>query len=400
MSNDNHIHELINKENKQFLKEQQEQEVYNYQALSKANFIRSNRAKLSTDDVKLILFLINKIKPFKYLGDNSYSQTKKWDLIQRDFAAIRKDLLNIPTVRTLQRQLATALKKATARRDHRRSLGIHTDNLITTLSLDSSIEELESAILDLNDASEKLRNNKIPFHNYNSYSEPLQVLVVNSNSTTKLLFNKLRVLKTDLTSESSNQDRTEFDDVEQNDILDRDLEDRNLQRHIDTHLRGNSRLQESDLDQSLERTIDGDLDRNIDNDLDHNLENSLKHNLDHNLERLVSVEPQIESSRGLTISKTIQNLESILTQSIEYQSSISLENFNLIETTEALINRQQDHIKKLLQYNKDLQLKHNQINKDLVSSVIDQLIKLESENGNDNNDNDVEKRLREFRDAI
>lgn len=58
--------------------------------------------KLAPDEIKLIMFLIVEIKPFKYIGDKSLSQTKKWELIRTryyDAKANNKDVeVIVPTV--------------------------------------------------------------------------------------------------------------------------------------------------------------------------------------------------------------------------------------------------------------------------------------------------------------
>lgn len=61
-----------------------------------------HRIKLAPDEIKLIMFLIVEIKPFKYIGDKSLSQTKKWELIRTryyDAKANNKDVeVIVPTV--------------------------------------------------------------------------------------------------------------------------------------------------------------------------------------------------------------------------------------------------------------------------------------------------------------
>lgn len=85
-----------------------------------------HRLRLSHNDVKLILWLIIQIRPFKYVGDRTLSQLRKWELIQSHFEKHRSladansghgslGPLVTPTVRTLQRQLSTALRRAQTR---------------------------------------------------------------------------------------------------------------------------------------------------------------------------------------------------------------------------------------------------------------------------------------------
>lgn len=314
---------------------------------SNSSFIRSHRSKLSTEDIKLILYLINRIKPFKYIGDNNYSQTKKWEIIQRDFATFKKQNnpnnhdLAVPTVRTLQRQLATAIKKAHARREHRRNNGIideKQDNLFTTLNLESPIEDLELSLLELNDASEKLRNGKITPNSSSSLNY--------RNNGSEFQFNQASL------------------------ISDYRFEDPDLTSTINISSIVNT---SSTTKQFIEKL------QNLKSEI--NQEILLNSNDDH----------------YLIFLQTIESLEKLLNQLIDYQSSISLENFNLIESSEQLIKKQQDYIKRLLQYNKDLQFKQNQVNKDLMNNIIDQLIKLEN---NYKKLTNVEKSLKNLKDNI
>lgn len=53
-------------------------------------FKNNHRTKLTSQDVRLILYLTINIKPFKYVGDRSLSQTKKWEIIQTKFAEIKR----------------------------------------------------------------------------------------------------------------------------------------------------------------------------------------------------------------------------------------------------------------------------------------------------------------------
>lgn len=125
------------------------------------------RTKLSGYDLKLILYLIIKIRPFKYIGDRSLSQTKKWELIQTRFAGMKLGIGNessnsvIPTIRTLQRQLANTIRKTKLKA--RRDVGNHQDDsatyaFIDSLNLDNSVEELEMAVQKLHELSEKFKS--------------------------------------------------------------------------------------------------------------------------------------------------------------------------------------------------------------------------------------------------
>lgn len=307
-----------------------------------SSFMRTHRTKLSTEDIKLILYLINRIKPFKYIGENNYSQNKKWEIIQREFATVKKQNnrmvdMAVPTVRTLQRQLATAIKKASARRDHRRNNGIideKNDNLFTTLNLESPIEELELALLELNDALEKLKNGKIsPNISYRNGGNGQDFQFHNSPIISDYRYS---LEESDLTSSI------------------------NLSSIVNTS---------SSTKQFIEKL------------------NNLK----------LEINQEIPDEHYLKTLSTIETLEKLLNQSIDYQSAVSLENFNLIESSEQLIKKQQEYIKKLLQYNKDLQSKQNQVNKDLINNIVDQLIKLESDYKKLTN---IEKSLKNLKDNL
>ena len=89
----------------------------NKQQLTKvANFANNpHRIKLSNADIKIIMFFIIQIRPFKYLGNSGVTQANKWEEIRHKFMEYKRNLHEtnfiVPTVRTLQRQLATAIKK-------------------------------------------------------------------------------------------------------------------------------------------------------------------------------------------------------------------------------------------------------------------------------------------------
>lgn len=114
-----------------------------------------HRSRLSHADVKLILFLIVQIKPFKYVGDRTLSQSRKWDLIQQKLEQhkLRHGPVSavVPTVRTLQRQMATALRKA----QHRHQPDHYVPFLVfASLSRTSALADLELAVLELYNLSE------------------------------------------------------------------------------------------------------------------------------------------------------------------------------------------------------------------------------------------------------
>lgn len=128
----------------------------------------AHRTKLTTHDVRLILFLIIRTRPFKYVGDRGLSQTKKWRLIQQQYADIKAADLGpsstaaeivVPTVRTLQRQLATAIKKARFRLPPETPLP-ETPEQVTAVSRESLLNDLELALYELHHLSDRLKAGK------------------------------------------------------------------------------------------------------------------------------------------------------------------------------------------------------------------------------------------------
>lgn len=126
------------------------------------------RLKLSHSDVKLILWLIVQIKPFKYVGDRTLSQSRKWDLIQQRFEHERmKVSLNhvVPTVRTLQRQMAAALRKA---KNRKLASDYKPYAVFEMLHPRLLLPDLELAVLELHDLSEAYKSGQmvgpLPLH--------------------------------------------------------------------------------------------------------------------------------------------------------------------------------------------------------------------------------------------
>lgn len=130
----------------------------------------AHRTKLTTHDVRLIFYLIIRIKPFKYVGDRALSQTKKWRLIQQQYADIKTadagpkgqaaDIV-VPTVRTLQRQLATAIKKARFRLGASAETGLtQNTDLLNSVTRDSLLNDLELALYELHHLSDRLKAGK------------------------------------------------------------------------------------------------------------------------------------------------------------------------------------------------------------------------------------------------
>ncbi|KAG7195864.1 uncharacterized protein KQ657_002249 [Scheffersomyces spartinae] len=127
----------------------------------------NSRTKLTTDDIQLILFLIVQVKPFKYVGDRSLSQTKKWLIIQERFEQIKKKQFGtnksvlVPTVRTLQRQLASAVTRGQERVSTSMSVSYivnHTAKIIKDLDRYSSLSEMEFVLAALNLLSDKIKH--------------------------------------------------------------------------------------------------------------------------------------------------------------------------------------------------------------------------------------------------
>lgn len=161
----------------------------NKQQLTKvANFANNpHRIKLSNADIKIIMFFIIQIRPFKYLGNSGVTQANKWEEIRHKFMEYKRNLHEtnfiVPTVRTLQRQLATAIKKAVCRRDSQRRNGVRTIQyheipdslteikedthyLYNNISMDSTFAELETAVYELQELSNKIKYLKIQSNNF------------------------------------------------------------------------------------------------------------------------------------------------------------------------------------------------------------------------------------------
>lgn len=119
------------------------------------------RLKLTHSDVRLILWLIVQIKPFKYVGDRTLSQSRKWDLIQQRFEHERSSASSndvVPTVRTLQRQMASALRKA---RNRKLSSHYKPYAVFNLLHLRLPLADLELAVLELHDLSEAYKSGQM-----------------------------------------------------------------------------------------------------------------------------------------------------------------------------------------------------------------------------------------------
>lgn len=131
---------------------------------------KAQRTKLNAKDICLILYLVVTYKPFKYIGDRNLSQTKKWEMIQSKYAELKQQerlkhnannnhTLIIPTVRTLQRQLSSALKKAKLRKSNN---DLNNDlPVFRNINRHSSLADLELATLELFELSETLKSGKV-----------------------------------------------------------------------------------------------------------------------------------------------------------------------------------------------------------------------------------------------
>lgn len=138
-----------------------------------------HRIKLAPDEIKLIMFLIVEIKPFKYVGDRSLTQQRKWDLIRTKYydtkANNTDDEVIVPTVRTLQRQLTAGLKKAEARKkkkriydstnqvyDTERSIAERINKLSVESATDQELEDMAYELNSLSDYIKKMKSNPPP----------------------------------------------------------------------------------------------------------------------------------------------------------------------------------------------------------------------------------------------
>ncbi|KAK6202303.1 uncharacterized protein RJT21DRAFT_18758 [Scheffersomyces amazonensis] len=139
------------------------------------------RSKLSAEDIKIVLYLIIKIKPFKYIGDRSLSQMRKWEAVQAKYSEMKSQLksisgiqplpISVPTVRTLQRQLATAIRKAQGKRGDSKSSTIsppidksaeyYSFNFVT---IDHPLADLERYVLELHEMSENFKAGRLELH--------------------------------------------------------------------------------------------------------------------------------------------------------------------------------------------------------------------------------------------
>ncbi|CUM68336.1 uncharacterized protein PRCAT00006058001 [Priceomyces carsonii] len=189
---------------------------------SSVDFRGGQRIKLTSHEVKLILYLIVEVKPFKYIGKRSVSQSKKWELIQKEFSDTFKEKSNernvVPTVRTLQRQLANAIKNAKKKRENRvnKSEKSHEEDLgiiLNSLTRESSKSDLENAILMLNELSENIKTGKgvslisSDSHDKNNstLASPKNYVVHNmrdhtTNSPVDLVFRKVEETRTQINS--------------------------------------------------------------------------------------------------------------------------------------------------------------------------------------------------------
>lgn len=303
----------------------------------------SHRTKLSTQDIKLILYLIVHIKPFKYVGDRKISQTRKWELIQSRYEEIKKseatnnilvnvhDEIIVPTVRTLQRQLANAIKKAKLRRGGSNSHDIGRvpgKYLFNSITRKSTISELELALLELYESSEQLKNGKGSNSNNNS-SYNVNLVSINDQFIHSGIPNYSKDYKS-----GSSTDRIADEEADLNIEMEIEAKVDNLNNH--------ERFLSSNIDCEIALKNIGDTRKSILEELNQNQTKSM--------------------------SEILPLLNELINQSTKYQ----LEQDKLFDHNMKLISMQYDNFKKFIELNKSIILKENQLNKDILSKIVEE----------------------------
>lgn len=293
-------------------------------------FKNNHRTKLTSQDVRLILYLIINIKPFKYVGDRSLTQTKKWELIQSRYAEIkRKDIdgytdVIVPTVRTLQRQLATAIKKAKMRRQGKSGNikdknGLNSYMILSQINKESSLNDLEDALLELNDLSEKLKNGK-------GTNTPVSIDLPNANVLQSFGLNKSIISP---------------------------IESPNMSGNISTP---NSTLNNSQFPvPSMQPST-------IPNSINLNLSDT------YNTIRKVMNEGNQTSHNNL-----YNLLEKLLGEYTQFQIQQQKENTRIIEENIRVIKEQNERCNKIIESNNRFQREQNDLNKELILEVVNTL---------------------------
>lgn len=294
-------------------------------------FKNNHRTKLTSQDVRLILYLTINIKPFKYVGDRSLSQTKKWEIIQTKFAEIKRKNSDgypeviVPTVRTLQRQLATAIKKAKLRRQNNKS-NKENKNLdssyfiLSTINKESSLNDLELALLELNDLSEKLKTGK-------GTNTPVAIELPNASLLQSFDLNKSITSPIETSDVSANIPTT------------------------------NSTSNNAQFATSSTRLSSKS------NSLVLNVNNTYN-----NIRKIMS-----DSSSSYSQQNLYESLEKLLNEYTEFQIQQQKENTRIIEDNIKFIKEQNERCNKIIESNNKFQKEQNDLNKQLILEVINTL---------------------------
>lgn len=294
-------------------------------------FKNNHRTKLTSQDVRLILYLTINIKPFKYVGDRSLSQTKKWEIIQTKFAEIKRKNSDgypeviVPTVRTLQRQLATAIKKAKLRRQNNKG-NKENKNLdssyfiLSTINKDSSLNDLELALLELNDLSEKLKTGK-------GTNTPVAIELPNASILQSFDLNKSITSPIETSNVSANIPTT------------------NSTPNNAQFATSSARL--SSKSSSLILNV---------NDTYNNIRKTMS-----------------DSSSSYSQQNLYNLLEKLLNEYTEFQIQQQKENTRIIEDNIKFIKEQNERCNKIIESNNKFQKEQNDLNKQLILEVINTL---------------------------
>lgn len=333
------------------------------------------RTKLSTLDVKLILYLITQVQPFKYVGNRSLTQNKKWEDIQERFMICKRNeaqlsqadlLISPPTIRTLQLQLAAATRKAFNSRLERRKKGIvdnifdqvrkgaeeidedeeHVQRLIDqNIRFDSTTSELEAAVLKLSDLSESMKAGRVghfaPVEEDNEESNYTQILPSIPNLLTIMSPTNavpVQPIPTHTPQYSAYQKLpSEFPKF--------------TQPAPHNFIAPNSiTLNNPHTPFSIQNTID----------------------------KISEIEHQVQKSQK-TPNPAFKEIKKLLAESFEIQKSLEHENARLIKETEDLIKKQEAYTDKVIEFNRTHQAIHERVNKNILRSVVASLLRDDTE---------------------
>lgn len=289
-----------------------------------------HRTKLTTYDVKIILFLIIEVRPFKYVGDRSVSQTRKWELIQDKYSLLKHadypgdQKIIVPTVRTLQRQLATAIKKAAIKREEKRAHGEYigddalsilshdedhyVKSIIKDISINSSVSQMEWAILLLNDLSEKLKNGKVA-----------------SNSINAATARDLSQIAGETLNHSPNE------------MIDQDLHNHDLADDV-------SHLDDQEIHLKLKELIATN-------------------------EKINHLRNQLDLPKDSPTAETFATLQTLLSQSIEMQILLTKENQRLLKHSELLLQKHEEHINTINNAHSEFEIKQNALDQEIIDTI-------------------------------